>query len=200
MRVGRALMLGLLFASVGCGGSDAEEARPTTSTSRATSTTTAPPCGEESAEAVTLTTRDGTELNAVLVGDGEVGVVLGHQLRSDYCSWVPFAKQLAERHMRALAINFVSTSPTKTWWPGPASCGAGVPSGSSWSAPRWVEPRLSSPQRRSTLLASLHCQHHGSSVVLMLSLLSAALILERSFSSDGKTRASLATPVRCTER
>ncbi len=111
MRVGRALMLGLLFASVGCGGSDAEEARPTTSTSRATSTTTAPPCGEEDAEAVTLTTRDGAELNAVLVGDGEVGVVLGHQLRSDYCSWVPFAKQLAERHMRALAINFVSTSP-----------------------------------------------------------------------------------------
>jgi pimeloyl-ACP methyl ester carboxylesterase len=76
----------------------------------ATSTTTATPCGEEAAEAVTLTTGDGTELNAVLVGDGDVGVVLGHQFRSDYCSWVPFAKQLAERNMRALAINFVSTS------------------------------------------------------------------------------------------
>jgi pimeloyl-ACP methyl ester carboxylesterase len=91
----RALMLGLLVAVVGCGGDDAEEARP---------------CGEEDAEAVTLTTEDGTELNAALVGDGEVGVVLGHQFRSDYCSWVPFAKQLAERHMLALAINFVSTS------------------------------------------------------------------------------------------
>lgn len=111
MWIVRTLMLGLLVACVGCGGSDAEEARPTTSTSGATSTTTATPCGEEDAEAVTLTTRDGTELNAVLVGDGEVGVVLGHQLRSDFCSWVPFAKQLAERHMRALAINFASTSP-----------------------------------------------------------------------------------------
>lgn len=106
----RALMLGLLVASVGCGGSDAEEARPTTSPSGATTTTTATPCGEEDAEAVTLTTQDGIELDAVLVGDGEVGVLLGHQLRSDFCSWIPFAKQLAERDMRVLAINFVSTA------------------------------------------------------------------------------------------
>ena len=107
MWIVRALMLGLLIAAVGCGGSDAEEARPTTSLSGATSTT---PCGEEDAEAITLTTRDGTELNAALVGDGEVGVVLGHQFRSYFCSWVPFAKQLAEHDMRALAINFGSTS------------------------------------------------------------------------------------------
>ena len=103
-------MLGLLVAVVGCGGSDSEEARPTASTAGATSTTAAAPCGEEGVEAVTLTTGDGAELDAALIGDGEVGVVLGHQFRSDFCSWVPFAKQLAERHMRALAINFVSTS------------------------------------------------------------------------------------------
>jgi pimeloyl-ACP methyl ester carboxylesterase len=106
----RALMLGLLVASVGCGGSDAEEAQPTTSASGATSTTTTTPCGEEDVEAVTLTTEDGAELEAALVGDGEVGVVLGHQFRSDLCSWFPFAKQLAERNMRALAINFASAS------------------------------------------------------------------------------------------
>jgi pimeloyl-ACP methyl ester carboxylesterase len=110
MWIVRALMLGLLLAAVGCGGNDAEEARPTTSLSGAASTTTETPCGEEDAEAITLTTQDGTELTAALVGDGEVGVVLGHQFRSDFCSWVPFAKQLAERHMRALAINFGSTS------------------------------------------------------------------------------------------
>jgi pimeloyl-ACP methyl ester carboxylesterase len=110
MWVVRALVLGLLVASVGCGGSDAEEARPTMPTSTAPSTT-ATACGEEGAKTVTFTTPDGTELEAALVGDGELGVVLGHQLRRDYCSWVPFAKQLAERHVRSLAINFVSISP-----------------------------------------------------------------------------------------
>jgi pimeloyl-ACP methyl ester carboxylesterase len=53
---------------------------------------------------------DGTEIDAALVGEGPIGVVLGHQFRSDFCSWVPFAQQLAQRHMRALAVNFVSTS------------------------------------------------------------------------------------------
>ena len=109
MRVVRILVLGLVVAAVGCGGGDGEEARSTTSTS-VTSTTAAAPCGEEGAEAVTLTTGGGTELDAALVGDGEVGVVRGHQLRSDFCSWVPFAKKLAERNMRALAINFASAS------------------------------------------------------------------------------------------
>jgi pimeloyl-ACP methyl ester carboxylesterase len=111
MWIVRALMLGLLVAAVGCGGSDGEEAQPPTSTAEATSTTTAAPCGDEEAEAVTLTTQDGIELDAALVGDGEVGVVLGHQLRSDFCSWVPFAKQLAERGMQSLALNFASPSP-----------------------------------------------------------------------------------------
>jgi pimeloyl-ACP methyl ester carboxylesterase len=109
MWVLRAIMLLLLVAAVGCGGND-PEAQPTTATSGATSTATATPCGEADVEAITLTTQEGTELTAALVGDGEVGVVLGHQFRSDYCSWVPFAKQLAERGMRALAINFSSTS------------------------------------------------------------------------------------------
>jgi pimeloyl-ACP methyl ester carboxylesterase len=105
----RTLVLVLLVASVGCGGGDGQEARPETS-QPATTTTTAPPCGDEDVEAVTLTTQDGIEVDAALVGDGELGVVLGHQFRSDFCSWVPFAKQLAQRHMRALAINFASSS------------------------------------------------------------------------------------------
>jgi pimeloyl-ACP methyl ester carboxylesterase len=54
--------------------------------------------------------RAGTEVDAALAGEGEVGVVLGHQFGSDLCSWVPFAKQLARSDMRVLAINFVSTS------------------------------------------------------------------------------------------
>jgi pimeloyl-ACP methyl ester carboxylesterase len=101
-------MLVLLVGCVGCGGGG--EAGSTTSVPQETSGTTAIACGDDDAEAVTLTTEDGAELNAALLGEGEVGVVLGHQFRSDMCSWVPFAKQLGERGMRALAINFVSAS------------------------------------------------------------------------------------------
>jgi pimeloyl-ACP methyl ester carboxylesterase len=97
----RAIVLVSLVVSIGCGGGDQDVG----------ATTTAAPCGDPDAEAVTLSTRDGGELDAVVLGDGELGVVLGHQLGSDYCSWVPFAKRLAERNIRALAINFVSTSP-----------------------------------------------------------------------------------------
>jgi pimeloyl-ACP methyl ester carboxylesterase len=106
----RALVVGVLVGAVGCGGNDAEEARPTTPTSTMT-TATPTACGDKDVDVVTFAAQDGTTLNAALVGDGEVSVVLGHQLRSDFCSWIPFAKQLARRHMRALAINFVSVSP-----------------------------------------------------------------------------------------
>jgi pimeloyl-ACP methyl ester carboxylesterase len=106
MWIVRALMVGLLVAVAACGGSDGEEAGPTP----ATSGTTAAACGEEGAEGITLVTEEGTELDAALVGEGDVGVVLGHQFRSDMCSWLPFAKRLAQGGMQALAINFVSTS------------------------------------------------------------------------------------------
>jgi pimeloyl-ACP methyl ester carboxylesterase len=106
----RVMVLAFLVVVTGCGESDAEQAQQTTSTTSTTSTTTAV-CGEGDLEAVRLRTEGGVELEAVLVGDGEVGVVLGHQLRSDYCSWVPFAKKLAKRHVTALAINFASASP-----------------------------------------------------------------------------------------
>jgi pimeloyl-ACP methyl ester carboxylesterase len=104
------LALGLLVASVGCGGGD-DRAGPTTPASEPASTTSATACDEDSAQAVRLTTEDGVELDAALVGDGDVGVVLGHQLGSDMCSWVPFATRLAERNIGGLAINFTSRSP-----------------------------------------------------------------------------------------
>ena len=110
MRIVRAFLLGLLVAVVGCGGNGGDEAGPTSSTSETTSITAAAPCGAEGVQAVTLTTGDAMEIDAALVGEGTLGVVLGHQFRSDFCSWVPFAQQLAQRHMRALAVNFVSTS------------------------------------------------------------------------------------------
>lgn len=111
MRVVPVLVLALLFVVAGCGGDDGDEAGPTTPTAGTTSTSTASaPCGAEGVQAVTLRTADGTEVDAALVGEGETGVVLGHQFRSDFCSWVPFAEELARRHIGALAVNFASTS------------------------------------------------------------------------------------------
>jgi pimeloyl-ACP methyl ester carboxylesterase len=106
MWLARALVLGLLLAFPACGGSEADEPMPTGSAPASTSAETA--CGEKDAAVVTLATDSGSELDAALVGDGDVGVVLGHQFGSDFCSWIPFAKQLAERNMSPLAINFAS--------------------------------------------------------------------------------------------
>ncbi len=112
----RVLMLGLVLAASGCGGNAADEAQPATQATQATQATPAPaataaaPCGEEGVEVVTFATGEGGEVEAALVGHGDTGVVLGHQFRSNFCSWVPFAKQLAARNMRALAINFSSAS------------------------------------------------------------------------------------------
>jgi pimeloyl-ACP methyl ester carboxylesterase len=103
-------MLGLLVAVVGCGGNGGDEAGPTTSTPGTAPTTASAPCGDQDAETVTLSTPDGTDLEGALVGEGETGVVLGHQFRSDFCSWVPFAEELARRHIGALAVNFASAS------------------------------------------------------------------------------------------
>jgi pimeloyl-ACP methyl ester carboxylesterase len=110
MWIVRVLMLGLVLTASGCGGNTAEEAQPATQATQATAATAAAPCGEEGVEVVNFATGEGGEVEAALVGDGDTGVVLGHQFRSNFCSWVPFAKQLAARDMRALAINFSSTS------------------------------------------------------------------------------------------
>jgi dienelactone hydrolase len=103
-------MLGLLFVVVGCGGNGGEDAGPPATSTPETTTTAAAPCGAEGVRAVTLRTPEGTEVDAALVGKGETGVVLGHQFRSDFCSWVPFAEELDRRQMAALAVNFASAS------------------------------------------------------------------------------------------
>jgi pimeloyl-ACP methyl ester carboxylesterase len=103
----RVMLVVLLAAVVGCGGTgDEEGASETTATSES-------PCVEAPlARAVTIDSGGGIELDAFVVGeDGDLGVVLGHQLGRDFCSWAAFATKLAERGAAALAINFVSGSP-----------------------------------------------------------------------------------------
>jgi pimeloyl-ACP methyl ester carboxylesterase len=53
----------------------------------------------------------GADLDGVVIGDGATGVVLAHQLHSNLCAWLPFAKRLADTaEMRVLAFDFPSTS------------------------------------------------------------------------------------------
>src|SRR5262249_58402337 len=49
---------------------------------------------------------DGARLLGVALGRGGVGVVLSHQLGSDFCEWVPYAKKLSREGYRTLAFSF----------------------------------------------------------------------------------------------
>jgi pimeloyl-ACP methyl ester carboxylesterase len=73
----------------------------------------APPPLEESclrpaerARTVRFRTADGTRLAGVLLGKGQKGVVLAHQLGGDLCQWLPFARVLGSAGFRALAFDF----------------------------------------------------------------------------------------------
>jgi pimeloyl-ACP methyl ester carboxylesterase len=58
------------------------------------------------AKAIRFRTADGLRLAGVLLGKGSTGVVLAHQLRSDLCEWMPFARVLASMGFRVLAFDF----------------------------------------------------------------------------------------------
>jgi pimeloyl-ACP methyl ester carboxylesterase len=51
-------------------------------------------------------TSDGATLVGVVLGSGRTGLVLGHQLGSDLCEWLPQARSFAERGYRVLAFDF----------------------------------------------------------------------------------------------
>jgi pimeloyl-ACP methyl ester carboxylesterase len=77
-------------------------------------------CGSASgisAQAFWLTTDDRVRLYAIEAGDGQVGVVLAHQGRSDLCEELPYAKTLLDAGLRVLAFDFRgnghSAQPTK---------------------------------------------------------------------------------------
>src|SRR5690349_18950079 len=64
-------------------------------------------CGapDKPAKLVRLRTSDGLTLDGVSVGDGDLGVVLLHEYPADLCGWWAYANYLADRGMRALAID-----------------------------------------------------------------------------------------------
>jgi len=63
-------------------------------------------CRQKGETAVHLRAADGTPIYGVEVGTGKTGVVLGHQFLSDHCEWMDFARELAKKGYRALAIDF----------------------------------------------------------------------------------------------
>lgn len=116
--LGGLVTLGLVVA--GCGGDPGGGAAPPTAP-----VTTAPPATikpsptqpanavhpycvqpDEQAHVVRFTNSEGGRLVGVLLGDGSTGIVLGHQLRSSLCEWMPHARDLAARGYRVLAIDF----------------------------------------------------------------------------------------------
>jgi pimeloyl-ACP methyl ester carboxylesterase len=63
-------------------------------------------CLRKGETAVHLRAADGAPIYGVVVGRGTTGVVLGHQFLSDHCEWMDFARELARKGYRALAIDF----------------------------------------------------------------------------------------------
>lgn len=110
--IARILLGALLGTMVGCGGGGSSDDAPGSTTVSETSPSRSPCVEAPDGQGVKIDLGGGIALDALLLGDGETGVVLGHQLRRDFCSWAPFARKLAERgDMTVLAINFGSTSP-----------------------------------------------------------------------------------------
>jgi pimeloyl-ACP methyl ester carboxylesterase len=98
----------LALLAVACSGADRDQgggARPSQST--------APPIryssclrGNEAAQAIRFQTSTGASLVGVLLGSGPAGLVLGHQVGSDLCEWMPHARSFARQGYRVLALDF----------------------------------------------------------------------------------------------
>jgi pimeloyl-ACP methyl ester carboxylesterase len=101
------------LALAGCGGSGSGTAGPTrtstTATAAGTTGKTLDSCAHEDAT-TKIVHFSGADLDGVVIGNGPNGVVLAHQLHSNLCSWLPFAKRLAAAGMRVLVFDFPSTS------------------------------------------------------------------------------------------
>ena len=62
--------------------------------------------GDELRAEVWFDAPDGAHLAGVVLGQGRTGVVLAHQRWFSLCSWMPFARTLAQQGFRVLAFDF----------------------------------------------------------------------------------------------
>lgn len=109
------VLVGLGLLGVGCSGDDSPvsqqpPAAASSPTPAASSPANAihPTCvqPDEQGGAIRFRNSEGVQLVGVMLGEGRTGVVLGHQLRSSLCEWMPVARDLAARGYRVLAIDF----------------------------------------------------------------------------------------------
>jgi pimeloyl-ACP methyl ester carboxylesterase len=105
-------LLAALVLTAGCGdGGDAGRAGQGPATTPAPATTLAAiskSClgAAERDKPFRFTTSDGATLVGVVLGTGDRGLVLGHQLGSDLCEWLPQARAFAGRGYRVLLFDF----------------------------------------------------------------------------------------------
>lgn len=106
-----AMLLALVAALLAgaCSGSDRGER----ASGQAPATTAAAPIstasclqGTEGSRAIRFQTPAGASLVGVLLGSGGTGLVLGHQVGSDLCEWMPHARSFARQGYRVLALDF----------------------------------------------------------------------------------------------
>jgi pimeloyl-ACP methyl ester carboxylesterase len=110
------LLLVVLVLAAGCGdaGRDADSGRQAPATPAATTApaTTAAATDKsclqpaERDQAFRFTTSAGATLVGVVLGSGRSGLVVGHQVGSDLCEWLPKARELASRGYQVLAFDF----------------------------------------------------------------------------------------------
>jgi pimeloyl-ACP methyl ester carboxylesterase len=111
VRAGRMLLVVVALLAAGCGGADRQGGAATASTATTPPTTAAAPAkpclqGAASATPVRFTSGAGSTLVGVVLGRGRTGLVLGHQVGSDLCEWLPQAQSFAEQGYQVLAFDF----------------------------------------------------------------------------------------------
>jgi pimeloyl-ACP methyl ester carboxylesterase len=107
----RRLLLVVALLAAGCGGADRGGGAGGAASTAAPSTTAAAaakPClrGAASATPVRFTGGAGAALVGVVLGRGRTGLVLGHQVGSDLCEWLPQAQTFADQGYQVLAFDF----------------------------------------------------------------------------------------------
>jgi pimeloyl-ACP methyl ester carboxylesterase len=111
-----AWLLLVLALAAGCGngsrdagtGGQAPATPPPTTAPATTAAAAAKPClqGAAATEPVRFTSPAGATLVGAVLGDGRAGLVLGHQVGSDLCEWLPQAEAFAGRGYQVLAFDF----------------------------------------------------------------------------------------------
>jgi len=102
------LLLGVTLLAAACGDGSTDGGAASQAPAPPTTAAIAKPClrGVESAEVVRFGTTTGAALVGVVLGNGRTGLVLGHQVGSDLCEWLPQAQAFAEQGYRVLAVDF----------------------------------------------------------------------------------------------